>query len=777
MRWHACPRILSEHLAPLPEPLTLLLRPGGVADPPAVAAHAARALLDLAEVAAAPWPAWLAPHQVPAAQRLAAIIGRFGGALLADAVGLGKSYVALAVACAQPLPLTLVVPAVLVPQWKALLARHEMTARVMTHEALSRRSFRPSASVGHSVRVFPSQFVVVDEAHRFRNADTRRYHGLASVVVGSRVLLVTATPVHNCLGDLFSLFRLFLRDHALTALGIPSLRRAARGECDGAVLAAVAARLIVARSRTRVRGGYAEAGPLVRFPRRRTPEVIRAGTAPAPVLDAMVAGIGALRSGGAAATLFRLTLLRRLASSLPALQSSLARYDAYVELSLTAAQEGRALTASEFQRLFPRAETADLQLALFPLLLGRGDGGGCPAPEDRAATAGLRALGFDHADPKAATLERLLHERDGKTIVFTEAAATARYLVRWLQHRYRVAAVFGRAGSFAREPARRAEVLAAFAPGAQGAAAPPPALETDVLIATDLLSEGLNLQDATRVVHYDLPWSPARLAQRVGRIDRLGSPHEEVETVTFLPPEPLAGALRLEERLAAKVGRQSVAGAAQLETASGPVTAGALDWCDRLQALAGARHPAAPAGAWATVGGAERAAVLVVRIGALVETLMVDDTGVRADPVRATALLEVSCAAQSRPANREALDAAIRHAAPLVRERLSAIEAARWRAEDRDRLARRLIPWVLSAARRAARRGDARELVALDGLVSRLTLGMTAGEEVRLEELLARRTALAIRDLLAWHEALPPVTDPPAAPAVELVAAVIMEPG
>ena len=43
-------------------------------------------------------------------------------------------------------------------------------------------------------------------------------------------------------------------------------------------------------------------------------------------------------------------------------------------------------------------------------------------------------------------------------------------------------------------------------------------METDVLIATDLLSEGLNLQDAARVVHYDLPWSPARLAQRVGRM-------------------------------------------------------------------------------------------------------------------------------------------------------------------------------------------------------------------------------------------------------------------
>src|SRR5213592_1353708 len=57
-----------------------------------------------------PWPARLAPHQIPAAERLIGILGRHGGALLADAVGLGKSYVALAVALALSEPFALVVP-------------------------------------------------------------------------------------------------------------------------------------------------------------------------------------------------------------------------------------------------------------------------------------------------------------------------------------------------------------------------------------------------------------------------------------------------------------------------------------------------------------------------------------------------------------------------------------------------------------------------------------------------------------------------------------------
>src|SRR3989442_208159 len=86
----------------------------------------ARVLLALAPLALegkTPWPAWLAPHQVPAAERLTGILGRHGGALLADAVGLGKSYVALAVALALGEPFALVVPAVLVRPWRRPLQR------------------------------------------------------------------------------------------------------------------------------------------------------------------------------------------------------------------------------------------------------------------------------------------------------------------------------------------------------------------------------------------------------------------------------------------------------------------------------------------------------------------------------------------------------------------------------------------------------------------------------------------------------------------------------
>ncbi len=75
----------------------------------------------------------------------------------------------------------------------------------------------------------------------------------------------------------------------------------------------------------------------------------------------------------------------------------------------------------------------------------------------------------------------------------------------------------------------------------------------DLLIATDVLSEGLNLQDAYSVVSYDLPWNPVRLMQRVGRIDRLGSVAESVSIHHFVPAKDLDRLLGLMGRLQRKL--------------------------------------------------------------------------------------------------------------------------------------------------------------------------------------------------------------------------------
>jgi len=351
------------------------------------------------------------------------------------------------------------------------------------------------------------------------------------------------------------------------------------------------------------------------------------------------------------------------------------------------------------------------------------------------------------------------------------------YLRRRLMRRWRVGAVCGRWGWLGGDRVSRQEVLAAFAPRAQRATAPAPACVVDVLIATDLLSEGLDLQDAERVVHYDLPWSPARLAQRVGRIDRLASLHRHIETIVFLPPDPLADALALERRLATKVAAQLGAGAAQVEGTSGVGNGDApLDWCDRLQRLAAGSGAAAPDGGAAAVTADVDACVLVLRLGADVEALVVEGGHATSSPARATELLERAMQAPPRSLDRAAVSLAVRTALPVLRERLRAIATARWRAADRDRIGRRLVPLALAAARRAARGGRHDRLAQVDALVSRLTGGQTAGEALLLEDLVIQRRPLDIRDLLAWDQGLPPLAVPAEAPQPVLVAAVLLGP-
>lgn len=764
MSSRASHRILAETLETPTEPLALLVGPLVSVSPAAACQLAARALLDVTDAAPAA-PPWLMPHQVRAFTRIVAVIERFGGAVLADAVGTGKSYVALAVAHVAAAPLALVVPAVLVDQWRSLLDRLSLHARIETHERLSHdRKSRRAFSAG--------SYVIVDEAHHFRNAETRRYGTLARLVVNSRVLLVTATPVHNRGADLLHLLRIFLRDDALVAFGVPSLAMAARDpRAIGPALRNAIARLVVARSRLRVSGGAMG----MRFPERAGGRVIRAAPAAPATLTALIEGLQRLRPPGAVA-LQRVTLLRRLASSVPALRQSLRRYEAFCTITREAALAQRRLTPREFRRAFSMEDDADLQLAFLPLLLEAGVGALDDA-EDRSLVRHLLELARAGPDPKAEALGRTLASGDGKTIVFVAAAATLQHLRRTLPRRLRIGAVCGTAGWLGADRATRFEVLAAFAPRSLGVPPPPEREQVLVLLATDLVGEGLNLHDAGCVIHYDLPWSPARLAQRVGRIDRLASAHSRIETVTFLPDDLLANALDVEARLAAKVALQISGGAAQVETATGNVGGtGPFDWCDRLHSFAAGSETGPSWGVSTTASARREAVVLVIALGADIEAIVVAGGVARADPEEATTLLEHAHEATPAPTDGTAIARAMQAAAPLIRARLADIAAARWRAADRDRPGRRLIPMVLAAARRAARAGHGDRLARLDALLARLTGGLTAGEGLLLDDLIGDHRPFDVTNLLAWHDALAPIASSTEAPIPRLVAAIRLIP-
>jgi ERCC4-related helicase len=82
----------------------------------------------------------------------------------------------------------------------------------------------------------------------------------------------------------------------------------------------------------------------------------------------------------------------------------------------------------------------------------------------------------------------------------------------------------------------------------------------DILIATDVLSEGQNLQDADMVINYDIHWNPVRVIQRVGRIDRIGSPNSEIQTINFWPAKDIDDYINLKARVEKRMAIMKISG-------------------------------------------------------------------------------------------------------------------------------------------------------------------------------------------------------------------------
>ena len=174
-------------------------------------------------------------------------------------------------------------------------------------------------------------------------------------------------------------------------------------------------------------------------------------------------------------------------------------------------------------------------------------------------------------DDKVRKLARLLGTKElaaRKVLVFTEFADTARYV----ESQLHAAGIDGLARIDGGSTVDRAEVIRRFSPYYNASSTAELSAaglhEIRVLVSTDVLSEGLNLQDATRLVNYDLHWNPVRLMQRIGRVDRRMSPEVEqrlaadhpeaaadrgtVRFWNFLPPDDLENILALYQRVAGK---------------------------------------------------------------------------------------------------------------------------------------------------------------------------------------------------------------------------------
>lgn len=176
-------------------------------------------------------------------------------------------------------------------------------------------------------------------------------------------------------------------------------------------------------------------------------------------------------------------------------------------------------------------------------------------------------------DPKLARLKDLLEEiakqaeKDGRTseekrdnrkvIVFSYFADTVQWVQQYLRDALetdkRLSVYRGRLTSVSGDEGNRLAAVFGFAPRTSEA---PPGRDNDlfdILVTTDILAEGQNLQQARNIINYDLPWNPMRLVQRHGRIDRIGSPHSNVFIWCFFPDAQLDAMLLLERRIRHKL--------------------------------------------------------------------------------------------------------------------------------------------------------------------------------------------------------------------------------
>lgn len=290
------------------------------------------------------------------------------------------------------------------------------------------------------------------------------------------------------------------------------------------------------------------------------------------------------RAGANLRGLLRVMLFKRLESSVHAFRETVRRILRIHELFLSALDQGIIAAGEEAQQLLYESDQ-DEEQALFDALAALS---GRYHPTDFDLVALRADVVNDIAilrhmlalvepltpewDAKLQALQALLAQaplNGGKVLIFTQYADTAQYLYDNLAPGSlppspeagpgllpgsltpspgagNIAVIYSRDKS-------KAQIVARFAPKANPQLPLAGMSEIDTLIATDVLSEGLNLQDCDNVINYDLHWNPVRLIQRFGRIDRIGSEHDTIYAYNFLPERALEQTLGLQERLAQRI--------------------------------------------------------------------------------------------------------------------------------------------------------------------------------------------------------------------------------
>lgn len=572
----------------------------------------------------------LAEFQDDAVKKARRILARYDGVIVADSVGLGKTWIGKKLledyAYHQRQKALVICPASLKRLWEEELRSASISAYIVTQERLGQDDFdiRDYADV---------DVILVDEAHNFRNKRAKRYFQLENILAANgrrgrdggrkKLILLTATPINNNIFDLYNQINLFTGNDRtyFSSAGIGDLYKyflAARRESieEGSIrIFNLLEEVVIRRTRQFIQRAYPEAtirGKKVTWPKRQLRtieynleaayegfyqqivrrieglnlahynlESYKLGDKPDDFeLGRQVALVG----------IFKSRFLKRLESSIDSFRISIRRGLEFVKTFDEYLQGNIVLDAASFQNAMrlledddadsedatPTSRASEMDAAADARELIEGLPRLDPSKYDRRALHraltedidalteiwhDIRNITFLH-DAKLERLKQFLEtELNGqKVLIFTYYKDTARYLYRGLTEDHNAAWLQAMGQPNIRridshvKPADRIRSVENFAPIASGQPQiRGTAQEIDILISTDVLSEGQNLQDCGYLINYDLHWNPTRMVQRAGRIDRLGSSFETLTIYNLFPDRALEALLGLVKSLTSKI--------------------------------------------------------------------------------------------------------------------------------------------------------------------------------------------------------------------------------
>ena len=537
-------------------------------------------------------------YQIDAVMQAKQKLDAYGGVFISDVVGLGKTYICAMLANTFPRSAwkLVVCPPVLVEYWEGVLKEFDVSrVDVVSLGKLDQL-------ISHGTDKYA--YVFVDEAHRFRNAGTEAFTQLHQICHGKKVVLVSATPINNYTTDIENQLYLFQSKQSGTINGIrnldgffrmldsnmkglkkgtPEYMQRMRSNSE-IIRDRLLREVMIRRTRSEIQQYYADdlARQGLTFPKVGSPErilyefddqtdaiftetiaIIRrfkyARYQPLIYLKdtkkyaTLIAGqrnMGGFMKG---------VLVKRLESSFHAFRMTLNRFIESYEKFIRMVESGTVYISKrhdeyelredgrldKLMQLVEEGEAWKLDAADFSLQFMK---------DLKSDLTQLRMMKANWSlvgtDPKLEEFRGCLTTNPAmkgkKVIVFTESTETAQYLAEKLADLYgaRVVCYSGQSSA-----GLKSDIEDSFNPKFASRGND----KFDLLITTDVLSEGINLHRANVLVNYDLPWNPTRIMQRVGRVNRVGTDYDRIYVFNFFPTAQSHRQLPMEDRILEKL--------------------------------------------------------------------------------------------------------------------------------------------------------------------------------------------------------------------------------